>query len=298
MSYIIDRSYSKQVTESNKDDLFQEGMLGLLEAIDKFEPSMGFRFSTYSSWWIKQSIINYLKVNKHLTHVPSHILNQFCKSSTQLKSLGKTVTDNISEFTADELGITNKMHHCLSMMRGVHYSSISLDTAMLGIECGNLIQDERVIKATTVLPDQEPSLYSWQIKKAAATALTSLDDREMNVLLLRYSLPKSENTAKKYASTTKKGKYVTMTDGLDYRTIAKIMHQYGWPMNHATARNVLVSAYTKFFISFLSEIGLPSLTKSEICDLIKNQSVHDMLPDILCHYKPFEKLNMKDETNV
>ena len=61
------------------EDLIQEGNLGLMKAVDKFEPSLGFKFSTYATWWIKQSITRALADNGRLIRVPVHTYEQYSK---------------------------------------------------------------------------------------------------------------------------------------------------------------------------------------------------------------------------
>ena len=306
VSYVIDKNYSKQVTDSNKEDLFQEGMIGLLDAIDRFEPSLGYRFSTYAVWYIRQSIINYLKANHHLVHVPSHIMNQYSKSNKELKLQNKNIIENIEEFSPKDLGVTEKMHHCLSMMRGMNTKAVSLDSSeqqsQTSDNSGGCYTNNKLTKATTIDSDQELRLFSEEMRKATERSLDVLTERERDVLLLRFTATKQTEEilqGKRYPASNKKGRYVTITDGLDYRTIAKIMREKGWQMNHATARNVLVSGYTKFFDSFINELGLFVFTKQEVQDLSKNQAIHDILPDILYIYKPFEtRYNIEDTKKV
>jgi len=61
------------------DDLIQEGNMGLMKAIDKFDPSKGFRLTTYASWWIKQSIMLSLSENKEVIRIPASRINLFTK---------------------------------------------------------------------------------------------------------------------------------------------------------------------------------------------------------------------------
>lgn len=77
-----------------------------------------------------------------------------------------------------------------------------------------------------------------------------------------------------------KKKYVTVEDGMDFRKISDIMCRAGFEMNHATARNVLVSGLTKF-VSNISENLKSGITESKIEELLKNQDTHDSFADIL-----------------
>lgn len=79
---------------------------------------------------------------------------------------------------------------------------------------------------------------------------------------------------------SKHKKYVTVDEGIDFRTIAKIMSKSGYKMNHATARNVLITAIKKLLNYSADRIGV-KIPDSEMKNLVKNQSVHTALADVL-----------------
>lgn len=79
---------------------------------------------------------------------------------------------------------------------------------------------------------------------------------------------------------SKQKKYVTVEEGTDFRTIAKIMTDNGYKMNHATARNVLISAIKKLLNYSAERVGV-KISDSEMKRLIKDQSVHTALADVL-----------------
>lgn len=78
----------------------------------------------------------------------------------------------------------------------------------------------------------------------------------------------------------KPSKYVTVEDGTDFRTIAKIMSRKGYKMNHATARNVLMSAIKKLLNHSASQVGA-NISDEEVDELLKNQEIHKALADVL-----------------
>lgn len=75
-------------------------------------------------------------------------------------------------------------------------------------------------------------------------------------------------------------KYVTLDDGMDFRTIAKIATAKGYPMNHATARNVLFSAMEKYVVAFAEAVGNP-IDPEVAEELLKHKEVQDLFSDIL-----------------
>lgn len=88
--------------------------------------------------------------------------------------------------------------------------------------------------------------------------------------------------------TKKQKKYVTIDEGTDFRTIAKIMSENGFKMNHATARNVLIMAIKKLLSYSAERVGV-KITENELLSLIKDQEVHTALADVLYLAKQEER---------
>jgi len=82
------------------------------------------------------------------------------------------------------------------------------------------------------------------------------------------------------AKKKKEKKYVTVEEGTDFRTIAKIMTAKGFQMNHATARNVLISAIKKLLVHSADEVGVKLSTEQKNA-LVKDQGLHNALADVL-----------------
>lgn len=77
-----------------------------------------------------------------------------------------------------------------------------------------------------------------------------------------------------------KMKYVTLEEGTDFRKIAQIMTEAGYQMNHATARNVLMTSLTNLFRHVSNEMGV-EINEAQIKNILRDQKVHEALSDIL-----------------
>jgi len=103
VAYIVSKYYSfKKEHKEKREDLLQEGTLGLLSAIDGFKPELGFKFSTYATWWIRQSINNYLLNVEPVIHIPSHIRTAHNKLNRKLKEESLVLKEMIEKYNSDE----------------------------------------------------------------------------------------------------------------------------------------------------------------------------------------------------
>lgn len=87
-------------------------------------------------------------------------------------------------------------------------------------------------------------------------------------------------------------KYITIGEGLDFRSIAKVMTKNNYKMNHATARNQLISAVEELLANTAINLGI-GLTQEEISSLAKNQEIHEALQDVI--YLAYEQTKKKNE---
>jgi RNA polymerase primary sigma factor len=164
-------------------DLIQEGNLGLMKAIEKFDYKRGFKFSTYATWWIRQAILRSITSRSRTIRVPTHV-NELIRKISQternhLKEYGKL--PSIEEL-AEELEST--IENIIKAKKSAHYTT-SLDMPVGYDDEGSVLGD--FIEDSTVRsPTQETFKNLLQLE--LENALEDLTDRESKILILRYGL--------------------------------------------------------------------------------------------------------------
>jgi RNA polymerase primary sigma factor len=167
-------------------DLIQEGNIGLMKAVDKFEWRRGFKFSTYATWWIRQAVTRAIADQSRTIRIPVHMneaINQFVRRNRELvRELGREPS---SEEMANRLGLSVIK---IRELKRIAQEPISLQTPV-GVDeeshLGDFIEDKAVVSPSDAVIDMN-------LREQTASVLKTLTPREEKVIKMRFGLEDGE----------------------------------------------------------------------------------------------------------
>jgi RNA polymerase primary sigma factor len=168
-------------------DLIQEGNVGLMKAVDKFNYQLGFRFSTYATWWVRQAVTRSIADYSHTIRIPVHMVEMTNRLNQTIASLGRQLgrRPNEEEIATYMAIPAAKVQTVLNLVK----EPVSLETPLAddpGKCLGDVIKDEH-------MPDPESLLIDIRCREEIHRILQKLSPREEKIIRMRFGIREKMN---------------------------------------------------------------------------------------------------------
>ena len=189
-------------SDINFEDLLQESSIGLLKAVDKFNPDLGYKFSTYASWWIKQAALQYINENMTDIKVPTHsrMLNAKIKKAVlafENKTGQKPTHEDLAKILDEPV---KKIKYTLKANASI--TSLDKENEDTKFSLKNSFKDE------SIYSNPESNLMAKELEVLIRESLSLLTPKEEKIIRLRFGITEDRFNIEKFPMTSKMENYL------------------------------------------------------------------------------------------